>query len=105
MTMVNSGLKGLTLRALTYSILFFSLLKLCLATAIHNFKRLKMHVIFLNLNPNIYQCFKIEADLFLIEGIFICEQLVIRGHTGGNKKHRMSTVVDISNKYLLCSKG
>ena len=37
-------------------------------------------------SPSIYQCFKME-------GTFYCEQLVIRGYTGGNKK---TTAVDIS---------
>ena len=32
----------------------------------------------LNLNPYIYQCFKIEC-------IFYCEELIIRGYTGANK--------------------
>ena len=35
----------LTLRALSYSIYIFGHLKLCLATATHNFKWLKMYVI------------------------------------------------------------
>ena len=37
--------RNLTYRTLSYSILNFSHLKLCLATATHNFKCLKMYVI------------------------------------------------------------
>ena len=41
----------------------FSHLKLCLATAKHNLKWLKIYVFYNlgNLSPNIYQCFKIES--------------------------------------------
>ena len=54
-----------TLRAPSYSIWLLSHLKLCLATATHNFKRLTSFVICKIYVPYIYQCFKICRIFYL----------------------------------------
>ena len=71
-----------TLRALSHEILIFSHLKLCFATAIHNFKRLKMCVICQV--PTYISVSRLKA-------YFTFNKLIIQVPV----KSRMSAVVDI----------
>ena len=95
----------LTTRALSCAITIFSLSKLCLATATHNFKKLQIYVI-CDIQVPYYRCrYNTECLLFSVSVLYGLKQYIIIAYNFSCRTVKMNEDIDDINQVLYFPKS